>query len=61
MSLGWVINLIQRGEVSMGRINKIFNMAPDIKESEKPAGLDKLSGNIVFKDVYFKYPKTKEL
>ena len=59
MSLGWVINLIQRGEVSMGRLNKIFKMAPSINEPEKPAGPDKLSGNIVFKDVYFKYPKLK--
>jgi ATP-binding cassette subfamily B multidrug efflux pump len=59
MSLGWVINLIQRGEVSMGRLNKIFNLAPSIKEPEKPAGINKLSGNIVFKDVYFKYPKLK--
>jgi ATP-binding cassette, subfamily B, multidrug efflux pump len=59
MSLGWVINLIQRGEVSMGRLNKVFNMAPGIKEPEKPARINKLSGNIVFRDVYFKYPKLK--
>jgi len=59
MSLGWVINLIQRGDVSMGRLNKIFNMAPGIKEPEKPVSIDKLGGNIVFKDVYFKYPKLK--
>jgi ATP-binding cassette subfamily B multidrug efflux pump len=59
MSLGWVINLIQRGEVSMGRLNKIFNMAPGIKEAEKPDNINKLSGNIVFRDVYFKYPKLK--
>jgi ATP-binding cassette, subfamily B, multidrug efflux pump len=59
MSLGWVINLIQRGEVSMGRLNKIFNMAPGIKEPEKPENINKLSGNIVFRDVCFKYPKLK--
>jgi len=59
MSLGWVINLIQRGEVSTGRLNKIFNMAPGIKEPEKPVSIDKLGGNNVFKDVYFKYPKLK--
>ncbi len=59
MSLGWVINLIQRGEVSMGRINKIFNMVPGIKEPVNPANINKLSGNIVFRDVCFKYPKLK--
>ncbi len=35
MSLGWVINLIQRGEVSMGRMNKIFNMASGNKRTRE--------------------------
>jgi len=57
ISLGWVINLIQRGEVSMARLNKIFKMQPQIKEPASPAKLTELKGNIVFKNVYFKYPK----
>ena len=57
ISLGWVINLVQRGEVSMGRINKIFNMKPQIKEPAKSFKLTELKGNIVFKNVYFRYPK----
>ncbi len=31
ISLGWVINLVQRGEVSMGRINNIFNIKPKLE------------------------------
>ena len=59
ISLGWVINLIQRGEVSMGRINKIFKMQPFIKDPVNPADMSELKGNIVFKNVHFKYPKLK--
>ncbi len=57
ISLGWVINLMQRGEVSMGRLNKVFNMQPSIKEPPRPATITQVKGDITFKDVYFKYPK----
>ena len=57
ISLGWVINLTQRGEVSMGRLNKILKMQPAIKSPEKPAKINRLKGHILFKDVFFKYPK----
>ncbi len=57
ISLGWVINLIQRGEVSMGRLNKVFDMGPDIHEPDKPANIDKIKGDISFKNVSFAYPK----
>ncbi|MBM3706378.1 MAG: ABC transporter ATP-binding protein, partial [Actinobacteria bacterium] len=57
ISLGWVINLIQRGEVSMGRLNKILKMQPEIKSSQRPCKITTLKGDIFFKDVYFKYPK----
>jgi ATP-binding cassette subfamily B protein len=57
ISLGWVINLIQRGEVSMGRLNKVFNMQPSIKEPSRPETIKEIKGDISFRDVYFKYPK----
>jgi len=56
ISLGWVINLIQRGEVSMGRLNKVFNMRPEIKEPDKPVQLERLTGSISFKNISFGYP-----
>jgi ATP-binding cassette subfamily B protein len=57
ISLGWVINLIQRGEVSMGRLNKVFDMRPDICEPDKPVSISKIKGDISFKNVSFAYPK----
>lgn len=57
ISLGWVINLIQRGEVSMLRLNKVFAMRPDIRQPDKPADIKKIRGDISFKNVSFTYPK----
>ncbi|GAI14540.1 unnamed protein product, partial [marine sediment metagenome] len=62
--LGWVINLIQRGSVSMGRINNVFKIKPDITNPPKPAAPETLQGNISFDHVFFRYElseKTKKL
>jgi ATP-binding cassette subfamily B protein len=71
ISLGWVINLIQRGEVSMGRLNVIFSTLPLIKTIE-PAGLSlkkikkitdekgRIKGDIVFKNVYFRFQEERK-
>lgn len=64
ISLGWVINLIQRGSVSMGRINNVFKIKPDITNPPKPAAPQALQGNISFDHVFFRYElseKTKKL
>jgi len=37
MGAGFTVNMIQRGAVSLGRINEIFNSPPSIKESENPS------------------------
>jgi len=37
MGAGFMVNMIQRGAVSLGRINEIFNTPPSIKESENPS------------------------
>jgi ATP-binding cassette subfamily B protein len=37
MGAGFMVNMIQRGAVSLGRINEIFNTTPSIKESENPS------------------------
>ncbi len=55
ISLGWVINLVQRGSVSMGRINNMFKIKPDITGPEKQAGPGSLKGNISFDHVFFRY------
>ena len=56
ISLGWVINLIQRGEVSMGRLNRVFNTLPSISEPSRPVSVTEIKGDITFKKVYFRYP-----
>lgn len=58
VSLGWVINIIQRGGASMGRINKVFKRKPVIKSPDNPARISKIIGNLKFENVYFNYPKT---
>ena len=57
ISLGWVINIIQRGGASMGRINDVFKQKPVIKSPDNPAPINKILGNIEFKNIYFKYPQ----
>ena len=57
ISLGWVINLVQRGSVSMSRLNKVFKIKPSITDPLKPSGVRSLNGNIIFKNVFFKYPQ----
>ncbi|MGA1826209.1 MAG: ABC transporter ATP-binding protein [bacterium] len=53
MALGWVINLIQRGAVSMGRINEIMRTEPEIKDSPKAKPLHKFQAEIEMKNVSF--------
>jgi len=55
ISLGWVMNLVQRGSVSMGRINRIFEIKPEIASPRQPVRIKTIKGNIDFKNVYFRY------
>ncbi len=55
ISLGWVINLVQRGSVSMKRINNIFNIKPCVTSPAKGAALSPIRGDIKFKNVSFRY------
>lgn len=64
ISIGWVINLVQRGSVSMGRINNIFKIKPEIINPSKTQAPETLQGNISFDHVFFRYElgkKTKGL
>jgi len=59
ISLGWVINLVQRGSVSMGRINNIFRIKPDITSPKKPLPLKSFKGSISFNHIFFRYELSK--
>ena len=51
IALGWVVNLMQRGSASLGRINEILHEKPSIAEPSCPVELDFVRGEIRFEDV----------
>jgi ATP-binding cassette subfamily B protein len=56
IALGWVINVVQQGTASMGRLNRIFETEPDIRDSElTDHALQKLRGEIEFQHVSFQF------
>lgn len=62
IALGWVVNLVQRGEASMGRINQLFDEHPAISSPATPVALPPASGAraIAFEDVWFRFPNAHE-
>ncbi|OFW53585.1 MAG: hypothetical protein A2163_11435 [Actinobacteria bacterium RBG_13_35_12] len=59
ISVGWVINLVQRGSVSMGRINNIFRIKPEVTSPKKQPHVKTLKGNISFDHIFFRYELNK--
>jgi ATP-binding cassette subfamily B protein len=56
ISIGWVLNLFQRGSASMGRINEIFQERPEIEERAlAPRVAPEIRGEIEFRDLSFSY------
>ncbi len=60
ISLGWVINIFQRGTASMGRIDNILKEAPEITDAGVPAtnAPREIRGDIEFRDLSFHYGRT---
>lgn len=54
MSLGWIINIVQRGSASLNRINEILIEQPEITDSEA-MDISSLKGHIRFEKVDFSY------
>lgn len=55
MALGFVINLVQRGSASMGRLMEILEQVPEIQDGEWTQDIKTLEGAIEFKNVSFAY------
>jgi len=55
VSLGWVINMFQQGAASMGRICKILDVEPDIKDDENILEDAEIQGEIEFRNLTFSY------
>ena len=56
IALGWVVNLMQRGSASLGRINQILHEKPTIAAPASPVPLDGARGEIEFRNVSMCYP-----
>ena len=54
ISLGWAVNLLQRGRASLGRINQLFAEEPEIANPVKPRSLG--GTNIEIRNLTFAYP-----
>jgi ATP-binding cassette subfamily B protein len=55
IAMGWVVNVLQRGAASMGRINKILEVTPEIADREDAVDLTEARGHVEFRDVTFRY------
>jgi ATP-binding cassette subfamily B multidrug efflux pump len=54
IALGWVVNLFERGEASMGRIHEILDAPPEIRDDD-PVPVGALRGEVEFRDLSFAY------
>ncbi len=57
IALGWVINLVQRGTASLGRMRSVFDAVPTIVD-EAPPGAEtqgEIQGAVRFRDLTFSY------
>ncbi|MCD9024813.1 ABC transporter ATP-binding protein [Cohnella silvisoli] len=56
-AIGELINIMQRGNASLDRINETLGVKADVKEAEAPVVLD-VPESITFEDVTFRYPSS---
>lgn len=54
IALGWVVNIFERGEASMGRIDEILDSPPEICDQETEPG-PPLQGSVEFRRLSFGY------
>jgi ATP-binding cassette subfamily B multidrug efflux pump len=54
IALGWVVNLVERGEASMSRIHAILDTPPEIRD-EDPLAVQELRGEVEFRKLSFSY------
>jgi len=54
IALGWVVNLVERGEASMGRIHKVLDERPEIEDAA-PVAVDEIRGDVEFRSLSFAY------
>jgi ATP-binding cassette, subfamily B, multidrug efflux pump len=61
IALGWVVNLMERGNASLARIDEMMQEKPAIAEPEEPRSLTRARGEIEFRDVQVHFGSTAAL
>ena len=57
IGFGWVVNLVQRGTASLGRLNEILAQRPEIEgPAETEDAFTEVRGDLEFQDVSYTYP-----
>ncbi len=54
IALGWVVNIFERGEASMGRLVDILDAAPEIRDQD-PAAVAAIRGEVELRGLTFAY------
>ena len=54
-AIGELINIMQRGNASLDRVNETLKTPPDVTDAANPVDV-KVPDTIQFKDVTFRYP-----
>ena len=60
MALGWVTNLIQRGRASLDRLEKIFNILPELADGEDAIPIEEFRNQLTFQNVGFSYDNDRD-
>lgn len=58
-AFGWFINIYSSGMASLKRFEEIMNSVPEIKDNEETDSSLTLEGDIVLKDLTFRYPEAE--
>jgi len=58
---GWILNLIQRGAASMGRLEDILDASAAVREPEAPVDPGTVAGSIEFRQLSFAYKEHRAL
>jgi len=61
MAMGWVTSLIQRASASMGRVNRIFEEEPEIKDAMHALSIPDIKGEIEINGLDVMYPGKTDL
>ena len=59
IAVGWVMNVMQRGSASMGRMLEIMRAEIDIKDAPDAAPPEVIEGTVEFRNLSFSYPNSK--